>query len=332
MVSIRDVAKLAGVSMMTVSRVVNETGYVSEEKKEIVLRVIKETGYEVNQMAVGLRTGTTNSIGIIISDISNPFFPPIIKAIDDVFSKHNFDTILFNTSEDVDKELRYIALLKSKSVRGVLISSCIPDYQENKDIFSGLIPVFFNRKPLGIEADVVLNDDHKMSFTSAEYLIKKGHKKIAFINGPLELSTFNMRHKGFMDAMNQHGLQLYEDLIINKLFSIEGGYHGLDRIFRTNVTPDAVILGNNLLLRGAFSYIKEKKLNVPEQLSVIGCGDYGWCSLVEPPITVVEQDRYQMGNRAAEMLWTRLKQENADTPQETVIEATFIERHSVGSR
>lgn len=332
MVSIKDVAKLAKVSMMTVSRVVNETGYVSKETRERVLKIINETGYEVNQTALGLRTGTANSIGVVISDISNPFFPPIIKGIDDVLSQHNYDTILFNTAEDIQKELRYIALLKSKFVKGLLISSCISNYQKNRDIFNGLIPVFFNRKPKGIDADVVLNDDHKMLFISTEHLIKLGHKKIAFINGPLELSTFSLRYKGFLDAMNQFEIPIYEDLIINKTFSIEGGYRGIEKILNSAVSPDAILLGNNLLTRGAFTYIKEKSINVPAQISLVGYGDYGWCSLVEPPLTVSEQDRYEMGYRAAEVLVERLTQGNSDTFQEITLEPKFIIRNSVKSQ
>ena len=141
-----------------VSRVVNESGCVSQKTRKKVAEAIRKTGYRVNQTAVGLRTGKTNSIGVILSDISNPFFPFIIKGIDHVCSQNNYDTILFNTGERIEKELRYIDLLKQKYVKGVIISSCIPDYQKNKKIFSDLTPVFFNRKPKGIQADFVLND------------------------------------------------------------------------------------------------------------------------------------------------------------------------------
>jgi LacI family transcriptional regulator len=331
MVSIREVASLAKVSMMTVSRVVNETGYVSKETREKVLKIIQETGYEVNQTAVGLRTGTANSIGVIISDISNTFFPPIIKGIDDVFSKHNYDTILFNTAEDARKELRYIALLKSKSVKGILISSCISNYQETRNIFTGLMPVFFNRKPRGIDADVVLNNDHKMLFTSTEHLINLGHKKIAFINGPLELSTFSLRYKGFLDAMNQFEMPIYDDLIINEKFSVNAGYKGAEKIFSSSNTPDAVLLGNNLLTRGAFIYIKEKKIIVPDQISFVGYGDFEWCSLVDPPLTVSEHDRYKMGSTAAEILLKRLSQNDSGAFQETILDGQLLVRSSVKS-
>jgi len=332
MVSIKEVAKLAKVSMMTVSRVVNETGYVKKETRERILKIIKETGYEVNQTAVGLRTGTANSIGVIISDISNPYFPPMIKAIDDVFSKNNYDTILFNSAEDREKELRYIALLKSKSVKGLLISSCISNYEKNKDVFSGLLPVFFNRKPEGIEADVIINDDHKMLFASTEHLINLGHKKIAFVNGPLELSSFNFRQKGYLDAMSKYKLPVNEELIINGDFSIKGGYVGIKRIFNAADFPDAILFGNNLLTRGAFIYIKEKNINIPEELSLIGHGDYEWCSIVEPSLTVSECDRYEMGYIAAEVLLKRLNQGNSDTFQEIVTENKIIIRNSVKSK
>ena len=135
MVSIKDVARLAGVSSMTVSRAINETGYVSKETKKKVLSAISETGYKVNQTAVGLRTGKTNSIGVVISDITNPFFAYILKGIDHVCSQNNFDTILFNTGEDPEKELRYIDLLRQKSVQGIIISSCISDYEKYFLIF-----------------------------------------------------------------------------------------------------------------------------------------------------------------------------------------------------
>lgn len=333
MVSIKEVANLANVSMMTVSRVVRENGYVKQETKEKILKIIKETGYEANRTAVGLRTGTANSIGVIISDISNPFFPPMIKAIDDVFSKHNYDTILFNSSEDREKELRYINLLKSKSVKGILISSSFSNYEKDKDIFSGLIPVFFNRKPDGIEADVIINDDHNILFSSTEYLIKLGHKKIAFINGPVELSSFGVRQIGYLDAMRKYKLPVNENLIVNGDFSIEGGYAGAEKVLNYSEDfPDAILFGNNFLTHGAFIYLKEKNIKIPEELSMIGFGDYEWCSMVDPSITTSEYDRYEMGHIAANVLFRKLKQNDVGSFQEIAIKNKLIIRNSVKSK
>lgn len=329
MVSIKDVAQYAGVSTMTVSRVVNETGYVSTKTKEKVLEVIDKTGYKVNQTAVGLRTGRTNTIGVIISDISNPFFPIILKGIDYVCSQNNYDTILFNTGEDTEKELRYIDLLRQKSVRGILISSCIPDYEKNKDVFTGLTPVFFNRMPTGIDADAVLNNNSKEVFSATEYLIKTGHRRIAFINGNPEMSTFKERRLGFLNAMKKYKLSVCEELIISGDYSIEGGYRSTERIFSASILPDAILPANNFMTQGMYNYLKAHNINVPEEISVVGHGDFDWCSLVDPPLTVLEHRKFEMGKRATELLFERLQMNTCNSYQKVILEPEFIIRHSV---
>jgi len=329
MFSIKDVARYAGVSTMTVSRVINETGYVSEKTKEKVLKVISETCYKVNQTAVGLRTGKTNTIGVIISDISNPFFAFILKGIDHVSSQNNYDTILFNTGEDPEKELRYIDLLRQKSVRGILISSCIPDYEKNKDVFTGLTPVFFNRMPTGIDADTVLNNNSKEAFTATEYLIKTGHRKIAFINGTPEMSTFKERHLGFLNAMKKYKMPVYEELIVSGDYSIEGGYRSSEIIFNASILPDAILPANNFMTQGMYNYLKANKIKVPEDISVVGHGDYDWCRLVDPPLTVLEHSKFEMGKQATEILFERLKTNTCNSYKKVILEPEFIIRHSV---
>jgi len=329
MISIKDVAEYAGVSTMTVSRVVNETGYVSTKTKEKVLEVIEQTGYKVNQTAVGLRTGRTNSIGVIISDIANPFFAFILKGIDHICSQNNYDTFLFNTDEDPDKELRYIDLLRQKSVRGIIISSCISDYKKDKDVFTNLSPIFFNRLPTGIDADAVLNDNAKDGYLAAEYLIKTGHRKIAFINGNTELNTFKERHLGFLDAMRAHNVQVYEDLIISGDYSIEGGYRSTEKIFNASITPDAIIPANNFMTQGMYNYLKANNIKVPEDISVVGHGDYDWCSFVDPPLTVLEHRKFEMGKQAAGILMERLERNTCNSFRKVILEPKFIIRDSV---
>ena len=329
MVSIKDVAQYAGVSTMTVSRVVNKTGYVSVKTKERVLAVISEIGYKVNQTAVGLRTGKTNSIGVIISDITNPFFAFILKGIDHVCSKNNYDTILFNTGEDAEKELRYIDLLKQKSVRGIIISSCISDYKKDKDVFADLTPIFFNRLPTGIDADAVINDNTMDGYLAAEYLIKTGHRRIAFINGNPEMSTFKERYLGFQNAMKKHKIPVYEELIVSGDYSIEGGYRSTEKIFSASILPDAILPTNNFMTQGMYNYLKAHNINVPEDISVVGHGDFDWCSLVDPPLTVLEHRKFEMGKRATELLFERLQMNTSNSYKKVILEPKFVIRHSV---
>lgn len=314
---------------MTVSRVVNETGYVSKETNEKVLAAISETGYKINQTAVGLRTGKTNSIGVIISDITNPFFAFILKGIDHVCSKNNYDTILFNTGEDPEKELRYIDLLRQKSVRGIIISSCISDYKKDKDILADLTPIFFNRLPTGIDADAVINDNTKDGYLAAEYLIKTGHRRIAFINGNPEMSTFKERYLGFQNAMKKHEIPVSEELIINGDYSIEGGYRSTEKILNASITPDAIIPANNFMTQGMYNYLKAHNINVPEDISVVGHGDYDWCSFVDPPLTVLEHRRLEMGKQAAGILMERLERNTCNSFRKVILEPKFVIRDSV---
>jgi LacI family transcriptional regulator len=332
MVSLKDVARSAGVSVMTVSRVINRSGYASQSAREKVLEAIRETGYRVNQTAVGLRTGKTNSIGIIISDISNPFFPFIIKGIDYVCSQNYFDTILFNTGEDRDRELRYIDLLKQKYVRGIIISSCIPDYKKYKEIFDGLTPVFLNRKPKGIQADFVLNDDYKAAFIATEHLIKKGNRKIAFINGNTQMSTFRQRHLGLLDAMKHYEIPVFEELVVTGEYSIEGGYRSTAKIFNGSIYPEAILPANDFITIGMYKFLKEHRIEILNKVSVVGYNDLNWCSLVDPPLTVVKVKKFEMGKKAAELLFDRLKGRSPNSYQEIILEPEFIIRGSVKNR
>ncbi|UCF90451.1 MAG: LacI family DNA-binding transcriptional regulator [Desulfobacterales bacterium] len=331
MVSIKNVARFADVSVMTVSRVINASGYVSQKTRAKVLEAIDKTGYRVNQTAVGLRTGRSNSIGVIISDISNPFFPFIIKGIDYVCSRNNYDTILFNTGEDIDRELRYINLLKQKYVKGVIISSCLPDYEENQKIFAGLTPVFFNRKPKGIHADSVVNDDYQATFIATEYLIRKGNRKIALINGNMDISTFRERYRGFRAAMDRHAIPVCEELIAVGEYSIEGGYRSARKIFNASIRPEAILPMNNFMTQGLYNYLKEHRIRIPADVSVIGYNDLDWCSLVVPPLTVIKVKKFEMGKRAAEILCDRLQYRAPNSFQEIVLEPEFIIRGSVKS-
>lgn len=329
MISIKDVARHAGVSTMTVSRVINETGYVSTQTKEKVLAVIHSTGYKVNQTAVGLRTGKISSVGVIISDISNPFFPSILKGIDHVCSENHYTTMVFNTGEDREKELRYIDLLKQKSVKGIIISSCVADYEKEKSVFSDLIPVFFNRKPKGITADVVLSANHKAAFLATEFLIKAGHLKIALINGTVEMSTFRERQQGFLDAMNRYGVPVYEPLLVSGDYSVEGGYQSTKKVFSGSIAPDAILPGNNFMTQGVYLYLKDHRIRVPEDVSIVGYDDTDWCSLVDPAITVIEQNRFEMGKKAAEILFHKLNNGNLHSFREIRLDPEFILRDSV---
>ena len=329
MISIRDVAQFAGVSSMTVSRVINQAAYVSPQTRQKVLDAIRRTGYRVNQTAVGLRTGKTKSIGVIISDISNPFFPVIIKGINQVCSQRNYDTILFNTGEDMQKELRYIELLKQKSVKGVLISSCIPDYREVRDVFGDLTTVFFNRKPEGIHADFVLNANYQGAYIATEYLIRSGHRKIALINGSVEISTFRERYRGFVGAMQDYDVPICEESIVTGDYSVEGGFCSARRIADSAIAPDAILPTNNFMTQGMYRYLKEHRIRIPEDVSVVGYDDLDWCSLVEPPLTVLEQNKFEMGRRAAEILFDRLDNGIVDSYQEVVLQPQFIIRSSV---
>lgn len=329
MVTIEDVAKLAGVSNSTVSRVLNDREYVKESTRKKVFDAVSELGYKPSRIARSLRANSSKIIGLIISDIQNPFFTSLVRAVEDIAYTNNYSLILCNTDEDPEKEKLYVELMLSERVSGVIITPTREhDCPLRKLLEMNVATVCVDRQVLDCETDSVLSDNAKSSFKLIEHLIQNGHKRIGALFGPSNITTFRKRLQGYKEAHEEYGLAIDKDLIQQGIPKEQEGYELANRILDLDDPPTAMIAGNNLMALGALHAIKDRQWSIPEDISLVSFDDREWAQLISPTITVASQPTYEMGRLAAEQVMRRL--EDSDEPfQHIVLESEIILRESV---
>jgi len=328
--TMKDVAKKAGVSISTVSHVINKTRYVEEETRKKVLDAIKELGYRPNIVARSLRKKSTNTIGLIVSNIANLFYPEVVRGIEDVLLQNKYNIILCNSDEDINKEREYIEVLYSKQVDGLIITpSKSTETRKNLELFiSQDIPVILvDRRISGIETDVVLADNVSGTYSATEYLLNLGHKRIAIITGPLDTTTGRERLEGYLKALEEHNIPIEKDLIREGNFKRDGGYERGKELLEMSNPPTAIISSNNLMTLGLISAINEKKLRIPKDISVISFDDMEWFQYFCPPLTSIYQPSYELGKNAGLLLMERLKRRRKK-PKEVILPTRLIIRES----
>jgi len=303
--SIKDVAKEAGVSIATVSRVLNDVDVVNEETKKKVQEAIKKLGYRPNIVARSLKTQKSRTIGIIIPDISNQFYPEIVRGAEDVANIYNYNIILCNTDLDIDKEMEYLRVLKEKMVDGALYMSnslepAVIDLIKNLELPVVLVETTDKANTF---PSVTINND-KAAFDATKYLIDRGNKKIAYIGtheDAVHASAF--RFSGYKNALKEHGLELDERLCYFGGLKADDGYEGINTILNSkDVELDAVFCASDELAMGAINALREKGIKVPDDVDVMGFNDIYSASIFYPKLTTVVQPMYDMGSVGMRML------------------------------
>jgi len=329
MSSITKIAKMANVSIATVSRVINNTGYVKKETRERVLKVVQELSYQPNAVARSLKKGKTSLIGFIVPDISNSFFTALAKGIEGVISKEGFNLILCNSENNVEKELAYIQALSEKRVEGIILAP-IGKYEDYRTLssYKKLPIVLVDNYPLGLDLDVVITDNIKGAYLLTKYLIELGHTRIGIITGPLNQLTGIGRLLGYKRALEELNVKIQEDLIQEGDFKFVSGYNLTKKLLSLKPTPTAIFAANNLMSIGAMVAIKEVGLNIPEDISLVAFDDIDLLPLVNPPITVMSQPTEKIGAIAAELILKRIKGEKRGKQEKIILESKFIERAS----
>jgi len=300
-VTIKDVAKKANVSITTVSRVINKIeGYTNEETKKRILKVIEELDYKPNALARSLVTKRTKTIGLILPDISNPFFPSIAKSVEDLVNELGYNLILCNSYDDTEKEANYINVLKEKCVDGILLSS--KQTKDKYDIYKDDIPmVFIDRKP---EVEVkygVFVDNYNGAYNATKHLIDLGHRSIACITGPKNINTTIERLRGYKDALIDNHIECDETIIKSNDYAIEGGYEAAkDLIKNHNIT--AIFTHDDLMACGVYKAAKELSYKIPDDISVVGFDDITLVEFLDPPLTTIKQPTEDIGKVSVEIL------------------------------
>lgn len=327
--TIRDVAKEVNLSVTTVSRVLNNKPDVSEETKKRVEKAIKKLGYNPNRIARGLVLKKTNSIGLVIPDINNPFFPEIIKGVERTAKNLGYSLILCNTDNDKKEEEESISLLKSKQVDGIILSLSLENKEVLKELEEQKFPVVqIDRSVKESNYPAITIDNERSAYIATEYLIKNGHTKIGHITGDLDTETAIDRLNGYKQALGDYGLAHNKEWILAGDYSAESGRKQMEEIIKLSKRPTALFFANDLMAFGAYDAIFRHGLRIPEDFSIIGHDNIEITSFIRPGLTTMDQPKYKLGEQAAMNLIKLIENKEQSVPH-VVLKNAMIVRDSV---
>jgi len=306
-ITLKMVAEKAEVSVNTASRAINNKPDINLETKKRVLQIAKELGYIRNAAAVALRTKKTGTIGVVIADNRNPFYAEVLNGMEEAAREKNYHIILANTQRDYRKEEDAINLLLAKRVDGLLITPVQDKDDDVKNLIDANIPfVVVGRDFKNIEVDAIYNDEVKGGFLATEYLIKKGHKRIALIDGFLYKSPAKGRLEGYKKALRKYRIPLDESLISVGDINIEDGYERTKQMLEKNLDFTAIFAYNDMMAFGAMQAIKEKGLRIPEDIGLVGYDDIPFSSLISPALTTIRLKKQELGAESVKLLLSRI--------------------------
>jgi len=311
MVSIRDVAKRAGVSVGTVSNVLSESASVSAERRARVLAAIETLDYHPNYIARSLKARSTKTLGLIISDITNPFFPLVVRGAEDCAFSHGYLLITFNTDDQIEREKQVLSVLRSRRVDGVLlVVAPSPDGDVShirKTVECGIPIVCLDRIPPGMALDSVSVDNVAGAQLCVRHMVGRGHRRIGIITGKLTLQTARDRLEGYLAALREAGIEPEPDLILEGNFRQDTGYRlGKDLLLLHN-RPTALFVCNGMMTVGVIQALEETGFRCPADVAVASFDDLPFSDAFQPHLTSVDQPAYRMGYEGAQLLVGRLQ-------------------------
>ena len=312
--TLKDISRKLNLSISTVSRALNNHPAISIKTKKLVKRVAKKLDYHPNLLALSLLNKKTNTIGVIVPEITSYFFSSVITGIQDIFRDSGYNVLIGQSEESYDEEVAITENFLKAGIDGLLVSPSsntkkIKHFTRLKK--SGIPIVVFDRDCPGLEVDKVLVDDYDGAFQAVDYLVKTGCKKIAHIGGPLNLSTTKHRLKGYLDALKKNNIPIVEDYIIHvKGFTHEAGIDPIKKLLNLRPPPDAIFAVNDCIAISAMHMAKILKFKIPDDLSIIGFDDEPHSSYFTPTLSTIWQPVYSMGMLSAKILLNRLNQNN----------------------
>ncbi|MGE5204229.1 MAG: LacI family DNA-binding transcriptional regulator [Chlamydiota bacterium] len=331
-VTMRQIAARARVSVGTVSHVINNTAGVREPVRRRVLEAIERLGYQPSLLARGLRRNQTTIIGVIIPDISNPFFPLVVRGVEDIAYQNSYRLMLCNADNDAQKEQVYFDELRAYRMAGlIVIPSADSRLVTAAGGAAGELPVIcLDRCPEGWTGDSVTVDNTEGAYQAARYLVALGHRRIAAITGQLHVTSAVERLKGIKQALRDSAITIAPEYIQEGRFDRLSGYEKGLMLLQFSPRPTAIFAANDLVALGVLSALRELGLRCPEDVSLVGFDDLELASFTNPALTTVAQPAYQMGARAAALLFERLSGEDIP-PQRIVMETALKVRGSTAA-
>lgn len=328
-VTLEDVARESGVNMSTVSRALSGSYGVRKETREKVLAVAQRLNYRPNLVARGLATGRSQTLGLIVSDIRNPFFAEIVRGAEDAAYRAGYDIVLCNSDLDPVKQMRYVRSLLEKRVDGLLMNS-VSDLsrRQQEELGSCGVPiVLLNVAPGARAFSTVSGDNFHGGLLAGKYLIKLGHRVIGHLTGPRQHGNLTDRAKGFLKAV-QSASRKVTPIVVHGDHNYQGGYEMTKKLLAKNPKVTAIFAGNDAIAFGAIRAILEAGLSVPEDLSLVGFDNVELASIIRPPLTTIHQPKHEMGQAAAEILLRLAGRTEGQTPEHRVLGVELVERQS----
>jgi LacI family transcriptional regulator len=334
MATMNDVARLANVSIATVSHVINGTRFVSAERVERVHAAMQELGYTPDATARSLRVGRTDTIGLVIPDTSNPFFAALARWIEEAGFESGYSTILANSDERPDREHRHVSTLVSKRVDGLILAPSRGDHSTlTRLLENARMPVVVVDRDASLpNADVVLYDNAGGSYEATRHLIDLGHTCIGCVAGPADATSAAERVKGFRKAIAEAGLSLPAHAVVESDFHFAGGREATARLLATGEPFTALFAANDLMAAGAVRALAERGISVPGDMSVIGFDDAPLAEMISPALTTMRQPLQDMAHAAVSLLLARMTESNGAAPTRRILPTSLVVRESTARR
>ncbi|WP_026702145.1 LacI family DNA-binding transcriptional regulator [Salibacterium aidingense] len=327
MTTIKDVAKLADVSVATVSRVLNNNGYVNEDTKKKVVEAMEELKYKPNSVARSLFKKESNTVGLIVPDIMNPFFPELARVVEDIMNDHGYTIILCNSDENPEKEAHYLDVLKRKYVDGVLI---VTNTLERRHIADWELPLVGLDRPLGDIAPSVYSDNFQGACEAVTYLTELGCRHIAHIRGPHQITNAQQRFAGYKQMMEEAGVYR-EELVADGDYHWEAAEKAATSLLKEHPYVDGIFAGNDVMAFGVMKAAAKAGRSIPEDLQVIGFDGIHLSEMMSPGLTTMTQPMYNMGKKASELLFELIRGSDSTSDPEP-FRAKLLERNSTRNK
>ena len=316
-VTIYDVAREAGVSLATVSRVINNSPYVKESTRRRVQETMERLGYEPNLVASALMTKRTRLLALLVPDISNPFFAEVAWGVEDAAAAQNYNCVICNVGDDTRKQAGYVSVLRRKGIDGIIFATAAHDDRLVLGLSKGRYPITLMARDVpSAEVNRVLTDDQKGAFLAAEHLLRLGHRRLAMISEPARIHSSAERQRGFAAALKQAGLT--PTVVEADGSDIQAGLRASQALLAMHPRPTAVFCANDMLAIGVLQAAAAAGVRVPSELSVVGFDGTPLAQIASPPLTTVVQPMREMGRVAVQLLIESLQ--NGGTPRRVVLD------------
>lgn len=330
MATMKDVARLAGVSIATVSATVNRSAFVSPELRSRVTEAIQQLGYAPDGVARSLKKGRTQLLGLIVADITNAFFTELVHVIEGAVQDAGYSVLLCDTDEDFEKEREFLRILRSHRVEGVILAptGTPDDYLALRGVADRLPLVLVDRALPDLGFDSVMVDSYAAAYEATAHLVALGHREIATIAGPAHLGTARDRLEGFRAALADRGISVRPEFVRSGNFREDDAMAASRDLLTGRVRPSAVFVANNHMMIGMMRAIATLDLDCPKDISVIGIDDFPWANAFRPRLTVVRQPVEEIGREAVRLLLERTRSDTPHPPVRQVLKPTLVVRDS----